>query len=114
MANAAGRAPVQKVQPHAIQRLLMMCLLAATRELSLPRLWSVRMDGSVRFLMLSLLCGCTVPIAVTSPRPTAAPPSASRDYDRIEAEVFVALNRARTNPQGTAAELDALTKYFNG
>ncbi len=41
-------------------------------------------------------------------------PAPARDYARIEAELLDALNRARTDPQGTAADLDALTKYYNG
>ena len=37
-----------------------------------------------------------------------------RDYARIESEVLASLNRARTDPAGTAATLNALIPYFDG
>ena len=62
--------------------------------------------------------GCAAPIQVSSPPASVAPAvafsSPTLDYSRVEAEVLVALNRARTDPRGMAAELDALVKDYNG
>jgi uncharacterized protein YkwD len=52
---------------------------------------------------------------VSSPTPTASRPQpANTDYSRLESEVLAGLNRARTDPRGTAAGIDGLVRYYNG
>lgn len=46
--------------------------------------------------------------------PVTPPPSGAVDYRRIEREVLVELNAARTNPAAYAANLSALLPLFNG
>jgi uncharacterized protein YkwD len=72
---------------------------------------------SVRFSVALMLIGC-----VTQPAPTPAmipprtPPQAEvdRDFARVESEILAALNRARTDPRGTADALAALAPYYSG
>ncbi len=48
----------------------------------------------------------------SSPRPSPTP--TARDYSRIESEVLVALNRARTNPTSMATSIERLIPFFDG
>src|SRR5438105_131406 len=90
----------------------MMSQLTRCRRLSFCADRIVSRCGSARLLFLVLAAGCAVP--QPSAQPAATQPTRARAYDRIEAEILVALNRARTDPVGTASGIDALTKYYNG
>lgn len=48
------------------------------------------------------------------PAPVTQAPTPIRDFVRIESEVLAALNRARTDPGGTASALEALIPHFSG
>src|SRR4051794_18247375 len=86
------------------------------RRLSLLRTPSVSHLGRARLTWLIAAAACAAPVLVSSgpSAPATAAPQRSADYSRLEAEVLAALNRARTDPQGTAAGLDALTRYYDG
>jgi uncharacterized protein YkwD len=64
----------------------------------------------------SLAHGCASAIQLPAPvtQPPTSAPSGTRDYVRIEAEVLAALNRARTNPQGEAGDIERLLPYYAG
>lgn len=66
--------------------------------------------------LLAVACASGLAFPSTSTTGTQPIPSSGsgREYSRIEAELLSALNRARTDPQGTASDLDALTRYYNG
>lgn len=70
--------------------------------------------GRARLVAVFVVAGCSTGLQLSTPasQPTAA--AATRDYARTEAELFDALNRSRTDPLGTAVELEALTKYYKG
>jgi uncharacterized protein YkwD len=90
--------------PLAWRRLLSTCLAPI-----------VSRRGSARLVILGLTLSCAVPVAVSSPTPwTSRPQPANTDFSRLESEVLAALNRARADPQGTAAGIDALVRYYNG
>jgi uncharacterized protein YkwD len=72
------------------------------------------MKGTSPTILAAVLLGCAAPIRVSSPPPPAIAPSSPANYSRVETEVLVALNRARTDPTGTAADLDGLVKDYNG
>src|SRR3954465_14595364 len=92
----------------AVMRWLrMLCSVSVRRTAFVP------VTGRARLLVIPLAFACAVPVTVASPTRAPAPLPAA-DYSRLEAQVLAALNRARTDPQGTAADLDALTRYYNG
>src|SRR4051812_19934902 len=93
----------------------MMSQLVRECLLSVLRTHYVHRCGRVRLLFVAAAMGCAAPVLVSSPAPSpTAPVLRSTDYQRLEAEVLAALNRARTDPEGTAASLDAMTKYYTG
>lgn len=79
---------------------------------------SVQRHGRVRtfgFMVGLAALGCASSVRPSSPQtPPATATTGTRDFARIEAEVLTALNRARSDPRGMAASLEALTGYFNG
>jgi uncharacterized protein YkwD len=74
----------------------------------------VSRHGRAWLVLLTGVASCSK--ASQAPPPARQPTATSdgRDYARIESELFDALNRARTDPQATAADLDALAKFFTG
>jgi uncharacterized protein YkwD len=88
--------------------------LSSPNALSIKPLGFVSRHGRACLLFIVGALGCATALQVPRPARQSAAPSGSPDYGRIESEVLVALNRARTDPQGTAADLDALTRYYNG
>jgi uncharacterized protein YkwD len=84
------------------------------RALSVGIVRFVSRCGRARLAVAFAVAGCSTALQMPTPSPQPTTTAANRDYARIESELFDALNRARTDPQGTAIELDALTKYYNG
>ena len=62
-------------------------------------------------LAVPLLGYPSATVALPGPRSER---SAQRGYARIEREVLVALNQARSDPKGTAAKLDILARSYRG
>jgi uncharacterized protein YkwD len=93
--------------------------LIAPRSLSIPFRCGVSRSGRARLAFALLAGACAAP--VPRPAPELVPPAipavtggGSRDYARIEAEVLVALNTARTSPSTAAGWLEELIPRFNG
>src|SRR5258708_3261671 len=90
------------------------------RSLSSPRTSSMKLvqfvsrHGRACLILVVATLGCATALQVPAPVRQPATSSASADYGGIESEVLAALNRARTDPQGTAADLDPVTRYYNG
>src|SRR5437763_12661984 len=91
----------------------MISRLRATHALSMSRRKIVSCAGRARLFVCAFATACAVPLTVASPTPATAGSTAT-DYPRLEAQVLAALNRARANPSGTAADLDLLIRYYNG
>src|SRR4051812_3542329 len=84
--------------------------------LSASRTGTVHRHGRAWHFILALaVSSCAVPVPATSLPSVPAPTNGGgRDFGKIEAEVFSALNRARTDPAGTSASLHQLESYFDG
>ena len=90
----------------------MMASLDRDSCLSAGRPANVSRGGRARFLMLLGVLSCAAPVRQETP--PAQTTVLRRDYARLEREVLVALNRARTTPAAMAANLESLLTYYDG
>ena len=88
-------------------------------RLSIPVSGIVSCYGRVRLIGVMCVAGaCATPSVSRTAEPggpqATAPASATRDFSRIESEVFAALNTARTRPATAASWLEQLVPRFTG
>jgi uncharacterized protein YkwD len=113
-ANAAIGTARPALQLDGDSRHMLIGPLGSAVPLSLAMTRSVSLHGRARFLVAIVAAGCAAPMQSPPISRPSTPASAVRDYGRIEGEVFAALNRARTDPQGMAASIEELIRHYDG
>ena len=91
-----------------------MRMFSHVDALSMATFHFVSRHGRVCLVLALCVVGCSKAPRAPAPAQQRTATSGDRDYAHIESDLFDAINRARTDPQGTAADLDALTKYYRG
>jgi len=114
MTTATDGPTAARPQAHDPLHLASMRLFSHVDELSMTTVHFVSRHGRACLVLVLGMVGCSTALRAPAPAHQTPPESSDRNYARIEAELFDAINRARTDPQRTAADLDALTKYYRG